>query len=340
MPASEQQKDPLRFEFDLPLVECFHPLGFTLEIATNSPEVLTAAEESWKHFQKRFAFPCLRMRLGVLEGKLRKRLVAPQVTGQWNMITQIVDGHNFVVSDADCGRSYGWLTTDLVSERAYFRHHFLEGAFWMTAEPMYLTPIHAACVNRAGRGVLLCGDSGAGKSSLAYACARNGWSFLCDDASNLVRGLHGRTVIGNPYQIRFRPSAADLFPELKHQRVSPRITGKLSIELVTSTIPQIRTIPESPVDFIVFLNRRGGPAELVPFSRRKAFAWFEHVICYGSQAVRSAQRDSFKRLLGAEIFELRYRDLDQAIAQLETMVNAFGAEAVTAPLSAEIDLNV
>ena len=340
MPVRRQHRDPLRFDFELPHVSCCYPLGFTLEIATNSPDVLMAAEESWGSFRRRFTFPPLQLRLGVLDVATKKQLHAPEITGHWNLITRIADEHNFVVSNTDGGFSYGWLTRDLISERAYFRYHFLEGTFWLMAVPLYLTPIHGACVNLAGKGVLLCGDSGAGKSSLAYACARNGWFFLSDDSSNLVRNLSGRTVIGNPYQIRFRPSAADLFPELRNERVSRRVTGKLSIELVTSTVPEIRTITESPVDFIVFLNRGGGPAELVPFSRRKAFAWFGQEICYSSHAVRFEQRASLKRLLGAEIFELRYRDFDQAIARLEAMINSYDAETVSADLSAGIDLDV
>jgi len=340
MSAGRQHKDPLRFDFDLPLVTCCHPLGFSLEIATNSPEVLVAADESWGNFKKRFATPPLQLRLGVLDAKRNKNFQVPEISGQWNLIARIADEHNFVVTNTDEGLSYGWLTRDLISDRAYFRYHFLESSFWLMAVPMYLTPIHGACVNLGGKGVLLCGDSGAGKSSLAYACARSGWSFLSDDSSNLVRRSNGRTVIGNPYQIRFRPSAVDLFPELLNQRVSPRITGKLSIELVTQTIPKIRTISESPVNLIVFLNRRRGPAELVSFSRRKAFAWFEQEICYGSQEVRSEQRASLKRLLGAEVCELRYRDLDQAVARLEMMVNACGTEAVGEPLHAGINLDV
>ncbi|MGH9573824.1 MAG: HPr kinase/phosphorylase [Candidatus Acidiferrales bacterium] len=340
MSATPKHSDPLRFDFDFPLKACCHPLGFNLEIATNSPEVLLAAEESWGHFGKRFMFPPLQLRFGVLDAKRKKRFGTPEISGQWNLIAQIADEHNFVVSNTDQGISYGWFTADLVSERAYFRYHFLEAAFWMMATPMHLTPIHGACVNLGGRGVLLCGASGAGKSSLAYACARSGWSFLSDDSSNLVRTSDDRTVIGNPYQIRFRPSAVDLFPELRAYRVMPRITGKLSIELVTQAVPQIKTVTESSVDFVVFLNRCKGPAELVPFARHKAFAYFEQQLCWGSDAVRSAQRASLKRLLGAEIFEMRYQDFDQAIAQLEMMVNTSGAEAVTAPLSAEIDLNV
>jgi hypothetical protein len=37
--------------------------------------------------------------------------------------------------------------------------------------------LHAAFVSREGEAFCLCGDSGSGKSSLSYACARAGWVY-------------------------------------------------------------------------------------------------------------------------------------------------------------------
>ena len=234
----------------------------------------------------------------------------------------VADEHNFAVSDAKSGSAFAWFTEGAVSKRPYFRYHFLEAIFWMMASPMYLAPVHAACVNFKGKGVLLCGDSGAGKSSLAYACARSGWSYLSDDSSNVLRSRGGRVVIGNPHQIRFRPSAVNLFPELSPLRIAPRVTGKVSMELVTSTVPQIKKLCESPVNFIVFLRRRNGRPRLLRRKKESVIRWFETVLCFGSPAVRAAQRVAIHNLLKADIFEMRYSDLDVAIALLESMVHA------------------
>ncbi len=54
-----------------------------------------------------------------------------------------------------------------------------------------------------------------GKSSLAYACACRGWTYVSDDASSLLRSGTERKVIGNSRLFRFRPAAVDLFPELR-----------------------------------------------------------------------------------------------------------------------------
>lgn len=324
-PASPDDFDPLRCDVDLPLSGTFYPLGFTVEIATNSSEVLSAAEESWKHFYKRYSETPIQLRIGVVEGKSKICPPPPNVAGQRDLVMHIADSENFAVSDARGSFAYGWLSQAAVATRAYLRYYFLEGVFWVIAVPRYLTPIHAASVSYRGSGVLLCGNSGVGKSSLAYACARSGWTFLSDDSSHLIRNRDGRVVIGNPFQMRFRPSATKLFPELCDQRVNPRVTGKLSIELVTSDFPQIARTFENSVDFIVFLNRRTGPSGLFRCSKNDVLKWFESAICYGSPSVRTEQRASLQKLLSAEIFELRYTDLDDAVAQLESMVQAGGS---------------
>jgi len=74
--------------------------------------------------------------------------------------------------------------------------------------------VHAGCAALDGRGVLLCGDSGAGKSTLTYALARAGWAYVTDDCSFLLNCGKRRMVTGNCNQVRFRPSAGELFPEV------------------------------------------------------------------------------------------------------------------------------
>jgi hypothetical protein len=299
----------------------YHPLGFSVEIATNSRHVLMAAEESWGHFRKVFSEPPVQLRIGVLEGGPGEDPPAPVWRAQRNLLALVSDSRNFAFCDLTEGFGFCWLTAATVENRAYLRWHFLEGTVFALLNSLYLTSFHAACVSLAERGVLLCGDSGAGKSSLAFACARRGWTYLSDDSTRVVRGRKGHVVIGNPYQMRFRESAIELFPELKGQRIAPRAVGEMKIELATASLPQIATTSECSVDYIVFLNwRELGPPRLSRFPKEKALQWFEQFICFGEKEVRDAQKASLRNLVTAEAFELRYSDLDSAVKRLETLV--------------------
>ena len=319
--AGSLPSDPVLSNFILPLRAVYHPLGFSVEISTNSDEVLAAAEESWGRFRKVFSEPPVRIEVGVVADGSKQ---CPPPTGcraRGNLLTMIADDRNFAVCDLNQGFAFIWLTQAAIENRAYLRYYFLEGTAMALLDCLHMTPLHAAVVESDGQGILLCGESGAGKSSLAFACARNGWKFLSDDSSAIVRKRKGRVVVGNPHQMRFRESAIELFPELKDQRLAARATGKMSIELATATRPEIATIEECQVDHIVFLNRREpDPPGLWSLPRELALQYFEHHICFGEAGIRQAQRLSLENLVTANVFEMRYSDLDWAVERLETLV--------------------
>lgn len=313
--------DPVLSDVDLPLRGVYHPRGFTVEITTNSPEVLAGARESWGQFQRVFPEAPLQLRVGVMGTGGGICPPVPTCRAWRNLLITVADAENFAVCDLRRGVGFSWLTQAAAENRPYLRYRFLEASVLSLLGHMYLVPLHAACVRLKDRGVLLCGDSGAGKSSLAYACARRGWTFVADDASALVRSRNDLTVVGNPYQIRFREVGVELFPELNQQRITPRATGELAIELATATVPEISTALTSSVDYVVFLNRLDAdPHCLVPFSKQTALSRFEQVICFGEKEVREAQAASLRKLLTTQVLELRYRDLDWAVNRLEALV--------------------
>jgi hypothetical protein len=112
-----------------------------------------------------------------------------------------------------------------------------------------------------------------------------------------------------------------LFAELKSHDVTARINGKIAIELATAKMPQLATALQSSIAFLIFLKRcASGAPSLRPFSKARASAILEQVICYGEQQVRDAQKSALRDLLCAGILELQYSDLDSAVSCLEGLV--------------------
>lgn len=322
-PQTIDARDPLLCDFEMSLRAVFHPMGFSVDLTTNSAEVLVCAEESWGLFRQVFDHPAIQLRIGIREGVSGKVPPIPVCRSQQNLVALVADFSNFSVYDLTRGFGFSWLTQAAVADHAYFRYHFLEAMTLTILMARYLTPVHAACVALAGRGVLLCGNSGAGKSSLAYACARRGWTYISDDSSSIVRTGSDRMVVGNPHYIRLRPSAARLFPELGRHPLTRRINGETAIELATRTLGTIATAPKSAVDRVVFLNRQAtGPASVSRFSPERALQQFEDVICYGEESVRDAQRQSLRKVLDQGVFQLSYSDLDSATDRLEGILHA------------------
>ncbi|HLV94196.1 MAG TPA: hypothetical protein VKS44_03310 [Candidatus Acidoferrales bacterium] len=315
--------DPLLYRFEMPLKGLYYPFGFPVEITTNSADVLKAAERHWGAFQQMFPERPVEVRIGVLETGAEIELVEPVLRSQGHLLIKVGTTDDFAVCDMKQGFAFAWVSAATARNHAYIHTHYIEGtAFWVL-HTAYLTPIHAACVAFNGQGLLFCGESEAGKSSLAYACARKGWTFVTDDLSELVRGWETTSVLGNPYRFRLRESAVGLFPELREHPITLRANGDRAIELFTARDSTFVTAPCSRVDYVLFLRRQSsGPPRLAPFPKEKAMRWFEQVLCFGDQNVREAQAASFRRLLAAEILEFRYSDLDSAVDELKVLVGA------------------
>ncbi len=203
----------------------------------------------------------------------------------------------------------------------YFRNHLLDTMAYFTLDYRYITILHAACVALNGRGVLLFGDAGAGKSCMAYACAKRGWTLLSDDFAALLRDPRTNTVIGRPQRMRFRPTAFEMFPELKDYENSITPFGKHMFDLRTGAIPNVQTASCCQAEKIVFLERRdSGRAELVPKDPAEALAFLEWDRPRWDPPVSDKHRETLRRLLARGVHTVQYSNFDEAVQILESLV--------------------
>lgn len=317
-------EDPLLCKVELPLRAVFYPLGFAFEIITNSQAVLDGAAESWPNANRREDGPAMQLRIGVADRAVGHCPPAPMVRGQQHLLSIVADAHNQAICDLNAGFAFGWLTLDALEDPAYVRYHFLEAVALVLIATSRATPIHAACVSRFGHGMLLCGPSGAGKSTLAYACARSGWTFTSDDSSYLKHPAHELRVVGNAHQVRFRPSARDLFPELRGRNITPRAEGKPSIEVPTADLPGIVTAEEAKISSIILLNRwPSAGAELLPLPAEAAQRYFRQSLQFPGK-IQEQQAQALQSLSTPAVYELRYHDLQQAVYCLDLLARKPG----------------
>ena len=298
-----------------------YPLGFPLRILSNSQAVLHAADQSWMCFHRVFEHEPLEIRVAVKTGSRLNGAVppAPIHSQQDHLIVHYADAENYFVADLAKGHAICWITESTASSPLYLRYHMLEAAALSMITTLRAVAVHAACVIARNKGILLCGDSGAGKSTLAYAGARSGWTYVTDDACYALLDRDDSLVVGNCHQVRFRPSAAELFPEIKGHAITPRAAGKPSIEARTSQWPAIHTASAATIDHIVVLNRNHNTdQELVPLPPEKVLRWFIQYVM-ATSASRAIQEAALSRLVRSGVFELRYHDLDWAIKRINLL---------------------
>lgn len=304
---------------ELTLKRTFYPLGFPAELHTNSAEMLAEAEQKWGAFEKRFDTEPIQVDIHVVETESTDCPPAPWARIMQPLAVTVSDSNNYYIADLSRNRTQMTLSTAGLRNKPYLRCFFLDGIVGCHLATRHATPIHAGCVVLDGSGVLLCGDSGAGKSTLSYACARSGWTYVTDDSSFLLNSGIKRLVAGNCHQVRFRPSAAEFFPEVRGLEITPRAVGKPSIELPTAPMTHITLAQSAKVDFIVFLNRRTGPPQLRPY-RTEVARYFMRQALYGAPESLALQYEAIDHLLKVEVFELRYNDIDWAIDRLRMLV--------------------
>src|ERR1700680_1789740 len=156
--------DPTLCQFDLPLRRRYFPFGFPLDLETNSPDVIAAANEGWGQFSAAFEETPMRVALGVTNSD-----TVPELDSSFrcreHLMSMICDLENSMVWDFQRGFAFGWVTRAVAADHPFLRYRFLLPSLELIAQQA-LAGLHGALMDRNGCGVLLCGDSMAGKSPL------------------------------------------------------------------------------------------------------------------------------------------------------------------------------
>lgn len=316
-PLASRRPDPLNIAAALPLTGVYHPLGFRFEIETNSPDVLAAAAEAWdsppsETRRKPFMLRVLVSPEGPLaeEGAHRKH---------GHLYSIISDPHNFASIDLRSGFGFIHVSQATASDHSWLRWFFLEGVAYTMLCQRDVVMIHAACVARGGSGILLCGPTEAGKSTLSYACARAGWTWLADDCVCLLAGSTDRMTFARSPVARFRLDAPALFPELERFAARARPTGKIGIEVPMAALPEIETARRAPIRSVAFLDRSVGPAVRIPISRDECVdRLLADMPRYGPE-VDEVQERAARALAEAPAFRVRYDLLADGVRLLSDL---------------------
>ena len=110
---------------------------------------------------------------------------------------------NFVVLAPGEGRALIVVPRRMLDYAYLTRYEVIEFAVFTLAQRVQgLVPLHAACVGRAGRGLLLMGGSGAGKSTLALHSWLAGFDLLSEDSTFVAAASMRATGVANFLHVR------------------------------------------------------------------------------------------------------------------------------------------
>ncbi len=202
------------------------------------------------------------------------------------------------------------VSRDMLRHPYHLRDELIELAvFTLAARTQGLVPLHAACVGHHGRGLLVMGDSGAGKSTAALHAALRGLEFVSEDSTFVEPGSMLATGVANFLHVRresLRFVPAPVAARLRRSPVIRRRSGvaKLEIDLRRARVP----LAPHPVriEAMIFATpkprSRGGPL-LLPL---RADAVCGRLAAAQAYAARRPEWPLFTRRIAAlPAFELR-----------------------------------
>jgi hypothetical protein len=301
----------------------FSFMGQRLLFQTNQAALLDAAAEAFENFPPAPAGnePPLVLKLFVSQDLGEYPPYPPLVCRSHGHLFYLSVGpENTIVSDLRKGYTFGYLTQRMAADRAFIRYTFIEAAAQsMLGMSRGYVAIHAACVVKNGVPLMISGPSGTGKSTLAYACLKNGYQLLTEDSVQARISQQGIELWGLPWKLHLLPDNHHFFPELEGLDTCRQVNGELKIEIdVLERFPG-GALPHASAGPIVFLERpkkESRPAHQ-SLALDEALRRFEAI--WSWETGWKAEFDSqLKHLLGRGAYHLLAGDTpDETVQELE-----------------------
>jgi len=184
-------------------------LGARFQFESNSAKLLRLVDSAYaglpQHRLSAMA-PSLRVRLllrSPQQSRIRNEPPALSMLSGGGFLGGATDTSNFVILSPSQRTALVVISPEMLKFPYHTRYEYLEFAvFTLASRSQGLVSLNAACVGRAGRGVLLMGPSGSGKSTVTWLCLLHGFDMLSEDSVFVAPNTMRATGVANFLHIR------------------------------------------------------------------------------------------------------------------------------------------
>lgn len=267
LPDAWRRKDMIT-----PYTHQFAAFGLPVHFASNHPTLLAGARISASRYSQSVTQP---------EGKpirltflLDRQRAAPPVPENWPArLHYLASGPWLAIDAGEWGNGFAHLEqreglallSEALASQPYLYSRYLADSFLLNILLRSgLGQMHASCVYRSGRALLLCAPHNSGKSTTAFRLARRGYGLL-SDGMTYVRSTSGRLeLLGYPVgEVKLRLDMVAEFPEL-HGAGEERLIRedkKVVVNLMKAAPEQILKESIFPAEIVLCLVERAQRAE-------------------------------------------------------------------------------
>ena len=234
--------DPFAERLSVTMTRDSHLLGARFQFESRNAELLHLVDLAYgglPRYRITRPEPKLRVRLQLTSAERTRRQAEPP---PFTMLSGVgflggaTDGSTFVILSPQERTALVAVSPRMLRFPYHTRYELIEFAvFTLAARVQGLVSMHAACVGRAGRGVLLMGPSGAGKSTVALQSLFAGLEFLSEDSVFVTPDTLLATGVPNFLHVRadalrWIPEGPDL-EKIRKSRVIQRRSGVRKYEV-------------------------------------------------------------------------------------------------------------
>ena len=214
----------------LPFRTDFLIAGAQGRLSTNSHDILQAAAE-WRPLTSQTGGALFEMEV-IVDSALED---APEHAAYFRGLRHLVFGflppRSFITYDLLRRSVHAVLSNAAARDTSFWNTLLLPITIGVLGTTVGVVPLHCACLDRNGTGLLVAGLSGAGKSTLATAIAQRGFALVSDDWTYISKQKSALAAHGLFSPVKLLPDAVRFFPDL--EKLAPRTTlnGELAYEI-------------------------------------------------------------------------------------------------------------
>ena len=254
-------------------------LGMPVTVETNDLRIERIARQAFG--------PRISEDLGAYEITLRLLVHDVPEEPEWSPMQPVLraQGDNFYIAasrasvvsgDTRRGFAFGFISDRQAGHDEHLRSTMVQSPVLWMATNQTLSAIHCAVVTFGGRTVMLRGRPNAGKTTLAYAALRQGFSLLCEDVAFAFAVEDGIELRGLPWLLYLKPDATHFFPELSDLEPLERYNGETKILAHIGERFPDQVTQTAPLGPTIFVERSAqGSNTLTRIDRSEALERFE-----------------------------------------------------------------
>jgi hypothetical protein len=322
--STSPSDDPLRRFRTTPLSYEAHLMGRHIRVETDNPAILKNAERFLNCSEGTNNAPSQFLWRIVSEPGDDATATWPPMTAfsDYNMRYINIGQRCFVAVDHGARQAVGVIPEHLANDETGFSSVYLASMFYLTAPALGLVAVSAACVSMEGRGLLLFGVPGSGKTTASYLSTRFGLEFHADQAVFLDK--KGRTLRawGEFWPAAFREDALQFLPDLAGKSLPLTYCDRTFLCVGKSRSHPAAAHSVTPVSCIYLQRQAETSPKLVPIRQDETWSRLSAFVPFLENMSAASERDSvFNSLSRLPAYNLVYgSDPSEAVVFLRSML--------------------